>query len=311
MKKVFIFFIAIILTFSLIGCSDTSVSGNENINLIVSKDFGNEQIYDEELGFKKDTSVMEVMEENLEIETAYGGGFISSINGIKSGFTGSKNKKKLDWFYYVNGNLAQVGADDYYLNPGDSVIWDYHDWSNEMYISSIIGAYPKNFTNGYEGNILKAEIRYSKEFKEDSEKLLEFLKEKGLEHSEQKKLDEKDIENEEVNTIVIGKWDEVSKISYISDIYNSKNNGMFFKIENKVKALNYNKEISKEYEKAAVIVAIPKGYGTGSNLWIITGNDEQSIKDAVAILYKTPEKIKGMFSAVISGNRVINIPTKN
>ncbi|SHH23137.1 DUF4430 domain-containing protein [Tepidibacter thalassicus] len=311
MRKLSVFFICIILMFSLIGCKDESVSSNQKVNLIVSKHFGNEEVYNQELDFKNDSSIMEIMEENLDIETAYGGGFVSSINGIKSGFTGSKNKKKLDWFYYVNGNLAQIGADDYYLNPGDIIIWDYHNWDNEMYISSIIGAYPANFTKGYEGNVLKGEIRYSKEFKEDSEKLSEFLRERGLNNIEEKVLDEKDIENEEINTVVIGKWDEISKLSYINDVYNSKNNGLFFKIGDKVKALNYNKEISKEYEKGAVIAAIPKGYGTGSNLWIITGNDEQSIKDAVAVLYKTPEKIKGMFSAVLSGNKVINIPMKN
>ncbi len=312
MKKVLIFCISIILTFSLIGCSDTDVSQNEKVNMIISKDFGNEEVYSKELDFTKDTSVMEVMEENLEIETAHGGGFISSINGLKSGFIGSKDKKKLDWFYYINGNLAQVGADDYYLNPEDNIIWDYHDWSNEMYISSIIGAYPNNFTKGYDGNVLETEIRYSKNYEEDSNNLTKFLKEKGLESIEEKALDDKDIENDEINTVVIGNLDEVSNIKYINDIYNDEKNGLFFNIDdNVIKALDYNKKASKEYEKGAVIAAIPKGYGGGCNLWIITGNDEKSIKNAAKILYENPEKIKGMFSAVVSDNEIINIPTKN
>lgn len=311
MKKVGLFFISIIMIFSIVGCSNIEVSKNQNVNLIISKDFGSEEVYDEELEIKKDTSVMEIMEENLEIETAYGGGFINSINGIKSGFTDSKDKKKVDWFYYVNGNLSQVGAEDYYLNSEDVVIWDYHDWSGENYISSIIGAYPRNFTNGYDGNILKTELRYSNKYKEDSKKLSEFLKTQGVEGIEEKDLDEKDIENEEVNTIAIGNWDEVSKISYINDIYNEEVNGLFFKIEDSIKALDYNKKVSKEYKKGAVIAAIPKGYSTGANLWIIIGNDEKSIEDAVKVLYETPEKINGKFAAVVSDNEIVNIPVKN
>jgi len=312
MKKMISFFISVIIIFSLAGCSDKSISQDEKVNLIVSKNFANEQIYNEELDFAKDTSIMEIMEENLEIEKAYGGGFVNSINGLKSGFTDSKDKKKLDWFYYINGNLAQVGADDYYLSSEDTIVWDYHDWSNEEYISSIIGAYPNNFTKGVEGSVLKSEIRYSKEFKEDSENISEFLKEKGLKQLEKKELNDKDIENEEINTIVIGSWDEVSNIKYINDIYNTEKNGLFFSIDNDaIKALDYDKKASKEYKKGAVITSIPKGYGTYSNLWIVTGNDENSIKNAAKLLYENPEKIKGKISVLVSGSEILNIPMEN
>lgn len=306
MRKIFLFFISIILTFSLIGCSDNNVSQEKNVNLIVSKDFGNKEMYNEELGFEKDSSVMEIMEENLELKLEKG--FINSINGLKAEFN---NKKKLGWFYYVNGNLAQVGPKDYYINPEDSIIWDLHDWGNEIYISSIIGSYPNNFTKGYEGNVLKGEIRYSKEFKEDSENISKFLKSQGLKELEQRELDDEDIKNEKINTIVIGNWNEVSNIKYINDIYNNEKGEMFFEIgENYIKALNYNKKVSKEYKKGAVITSIPKGYGTGSNLWIVTGNDENSIKNAAKLLYEEPEKIKGKFSVVVSGNEVLNIPVE-
>ncbi|WFD10711.1 DUF4430 domain-containing protein [Tepidibacter hydrothermalis] len=306
MRKIFLFFISIILTFSLIGCSDKNVSQNEKVNLIVSKGFGNVQVYNEELGFEKDSSVIEIMEENLELKLEKG--FTNSINGLKAE---SNNKKKLGWFYYVNGNLAQVGPKDYYINPEDSIIWDLHDWGNEIYISSIIGAYPNNFTKGYEGNVLKGEIRYSKEFKEDSENIAKFLKSEGLQELDQRELDDKDIKNEKINTVVIGDWDEVSKIDYINDIYNNEKGEIFFEIdEDYIKALDYDKKVSKEYKKGAVITSIPKGYGTGSNLWIVTGNDENSIENAAKLLYEEPEKIKGKFSVVVSGNEVLNIPVE-
>lgn len=312
MRKIVLFFLTIIITFSLIGCSKEASLETGQVNVIVSRDFGSEELATKSIGLSADLSVIEVMEENFHIETAYGGGFINAINGLKSGFTGAKEKKKIDWFYYVNGIMAQVGASEYYLKPKDLVIWDYHDWSNNIYGSSIIGAYPMNFINGHVGNILKTEILYAKDYKEESREVLEFLKGKGLQNIELKKLDEEGLDNGEINSIVIGAWDEISKFSYIKDIYNNgKKSGLFFKFDKNIKGLNQKGQVSKEYEKGAVITSIVKEYGLTGTMWLITGNDKNSIKRAVKLLYEAPEKIKGAFSVIVTDDDVVKIPVKN
>jgi len=201
MKKAISFLLILITIFSLIGCSEKPVSDDGKVNIIISKDFGDQELFNKVIDFQPDKSVMEIMDENLEIETAYGGGFINSINGLKSGFTGTKNKQKQDWFYYINGMLAQVGSDDYYPRPGDVVIWDYHDWSSSTYISSIIGAYPGNFVIGCRNNVLKTEIYYSEDYKNESAKLAEFLKDTGLKDLDLVSLDKNELENEEINLL--------------------------------------------------------------------------------------------------------------
>jgi len=87
---------------------------------------------------------------------------------------------------------------------------------------------------------------------------------------------------------------------------------IYFKVGENIKALNNKGEVSKVYEKGAVITSITKGYGSNvGTLWMITGNDENSIKNAVKLLYGEPEKIKGKFSVIVAGSEILNIPTKN
>ncbi|WP_432663280.1 DUF4430 domain-containing protein [Wukongibacter baidiensis] len=310
MKKL-LFPLLIICIFTLVGCSEETVLENAKVNVIISKNFGDEELTSKEISVLEESSVMEVMEGNFDIETAYGGGFINGIDGLKSGFTGVKDKKKVDWFYYVNGIVAEVGANEYYLGPNDLVIWDYHDWSKSIYLSSIIGAYPLNFINGHgEGN-LKTEILISQDYEKEGNGLFEFLKAEGLESIETKGLKEEELENGEINSIVIGTWNEISQFDYIKDVYeNGKKAGLFFKLGENITALDAKGEISNVYEKGAVITSITKEYGLNGTLWLITGNDEASIKRATRLLYEEPEKIKGKFSVIVADDDVISIPTK-
>lgn len=309
MRKLYLLLL-IISIFVLIGCSEEPVLEDAKVNVIVSKDFGHEELSNKEISILEESSVMEVMENSFDIETAYGGGFVNGINGLKSGFTGVKEKKKIDWFYYVNGSLADVGAGEYYLKPGDVVVWDYHDWSKSIYISSIIGAYPSNFINGHES--LKTEILYGKDYDEEGNQLFKFLEKKGLEDIKTGGLNEEELANGETNSILIGTWNEISNLNYIKDIYeNGKKAGVFFKLDDNIKALNAKGDASSVYEKGAVITCIAKEYGLKGTLWLITGNDEVSIKRAAKLLYEEPEKIKGKFSVIITDDKIISIPIKN
>ncbi|MCT4621784.1 MAG: DUF4430 domain-containing protein [Marinisporobacter sp.] len=312
MKKILLFLLMIVMTCTFIGCGEKSRVEDGKVQVIVSKGFGNEKLSEKAVDVAKDTNVIEVMEENFNIETAYGGGFINGIDGLKSEFTGLKNKKKIDWFYYVNGILSEVGAEDYYLNPKDIVIWDYHDWDNNIYGSSIIGAYPINFINGHDGNIYKTEIVTTKSYEKQGDLLLDYLKEQGVKAIDHVNLENGDLQNIERNSIVIGSWDDLKKKNYIKDFYeNGSKCGLYFKLDQEVEGLNNKGEALKSYKKGAVIASVVKEYGGATSMWFITGNDENCIKRAVKLLYENPEKIKGKFSVMVTEKEVINIPIKN
>lgn len=46
------------------------------------------------------------------------GGFVTSINGVSQDTAANKY-----WMYYINGELAQVGAGTYIVQEGDEITW--------------------------------------------------------------------------------------------------------------------------------------------------------------------------------------------
>jgi hypothetical protein len=83
------------------------------------------------------------------VATRYGGGFVQSIDGLEAqeGFGRSR-----DWFFYVDGVESPVGAADYSLRGGESVWWDYRDWSAALSVPAVVGSWPQPFSGGYDGH---------------------------------------------------------------------------------------------------------------------------------------------------------------
>ena len=54
---------------------------------------------------------MRLVQANNDVETRYGGRFVQSIDGLEGGGAGGS----VDWFYFVNGFEADVGAAEYEL----------------------------------------------------------------------------------------------------------------------------------------------------------------------------------------------------
>ena len=90
---------------------------------------------------------MRLMQSRFDVETRFGGRFVEAIDGLEgSGASGMR-----DWFFFVNGVEAAVGAAEYELSPGDRVQWDYRDWAAAMRVPAIVGAFPEPFLHGLNG----------------------------------------------------------------------------------------------------------------------------------------------------------------
>ena len=116
--------------------------------LRVTRDFGRERIgavRAERL--REDQTVMRLLRSRFDVETRYGGRFVQAIEGIEGGGPEGRN----DWFYFVNGLEAGVGAGEYELSRGDVVQWDYRRWDAAMRVSAIVGAFPEPFRSGKGG----------------------------------------------------------------------------------------------------------------------------------------------------------------
>jgi hypothetical protein len=114
----------------------------------VTRDFGHEEIDSTRTKtLHEDETVMRVMQSKFDVETRFGGRFVQSIDGVKGAGPGGMR----DWFFFVNGVEAEVGAAEYELSPGDRVQWDFRDWGTAMRVPAIVGAFPEPFLNGING----------------------------------------------------------------------------------------------------------------------------------------------------------------
>jgi hypothetical protein len=126
--------------------------------LEVTRDFGQSQLYSTTVPtIRKDETVMRFLESKRNVKTSYGGKFVDSIDGL----TGHGSGGTSDWFYFVNGIEASVGAADKTLSPGDVVQWDYRRWDATMHIPAIVGAYPEPFVRGTGGKRLPVRLECS------------------------------------------------------------------------------------------------------------------------------------------------------
>lgn len=127
----------------LVGCGKEQ-AGEGRATLWITRDRGADVIRTADV--PAGISAMEALRREADVDTRYGGRFVQAINGIE----GSINEQR-DWFYFVNGYEADIGAADYRLHAGDVVWFDYRSWAEEMRVPVAVGAFPEPFLHGYGG----------------------------------------------------------------------------------------------------------------------------------------------------------------
>jgi hypothetical protein len=138
------------------GCGLGPGEGLGDAELTVTRDYGTVPVLHRRLGdLNESDTVMRALEGSAEISTRYGGGFVQSIEGLEAEESGEGS---LDWFFFVNGVESTVGAADYPLHGGESIWWDYRDWSAAMRVPAVVGSWPQPFLDGYEGKARPVEV---------------------------------------------------------------------------------------------------------------------------------------------------------
>ena len=97
-----------------------TLDNRQTIHLVGTTDNGNHLLFEEQLLVTKSKTALEAIRLVAQVNTSYGGGFVTSINDITSTYTLDTVNPR-DWFYYVNGILAPIGATYYHCHDGDHI----------------------------------------------------------------------------------------------------------------------------------------------------------------------------------------------
>lgn len=286
-------------------------AGDEKkVALWVTRDFGRKSILNKTVALQKNWSVFDVLETSTRVTTAHGGGFIESINGIKSGSGGFGGEKR-DWFYYVNGIFADVGALDYYPRPGDVIWWDYHGWERMSMFPAVIGCYPEPFVHGFRCKAGHTTIVSAEGNRKLADNLQKALKAKGVASVTINNLDAGLLKNRQGPAIVLGQWSELSQIDWLANLNKAytKNGTCVHFTSDGLELLDYRGRVARTIDSSAgVITATGEGSGDESPLWLIVGTDQKGLQQAVDVLVTSPGKISGLYSAAIVAGEVVSLP---
>lgn len=138
------------------GCGVGGGESASGTRLLITKDFGRTVVKDlpSPQSAGSDT-VMRLLQRNAKVETRYGGGFVQAIDGTAGGRRGAS---PVDWFYSVNGVLAEKGAAATKVRAGETIWWDFHDWSAAGGSKAVVGAFPEPFRSGLDGKKLPVRV---------------------------------------------------------------------------------------------------------------------------------------------------------
>lgn len=137
--------VPLLLALALAGCGEER-AGSGSASLWVTRDRGEEVVHVG--GVPAGISALEAVDRELDVDTAYGGRFVQSIEGVEGSLTDQR-----DWFWYVNGLEGDRSAAEYELRPGDVVWWDYRSWAEQMQVAVVVGAFPEPFLHGFGGEV--------------------------------------------------------------------------------------------------------------------------------------------------------------
>jgi len=301
---------------ALCACSAPSLekeAGAITVRVVTTQNFGQELMFDETLEVLPGTSAMAALIKVAEVETAYGGGFVNAINGVRSGSTGSQSMKT-DWFFYVNGIQASIGALDYELHDGDIQHWDFRDWSFHHFIPAIVGDFPEPFRHGYGGKTSPTIIVYANGLRGDAEDLENRLAQLSIGDVSIKRLSElSENEKESRNLLLLGTMD-CQHISELNQAWNRLGFFAYFKNGNLV-VLNTEGEVVTNYGAGVGLIQAtqnpwnPKGIGACENVvWLVSGTDEAGVKDAIHALINRYTEFQYACAAVVANGEIIKVP---
>jgi Domain of unknown function (DUF4430) len=267
------------------GCSvGAGESDSGGAALAVTRDFGARVMVQERTGEVPGAeTVMRFLQRHADVDTGYGGRFVESIDGLRSG---SRQGEQRDWFYYVNGIEAGKGAAEQDVHGGDRVWWDYRDWSAAMRVPAVVGSFPEPFLHGAEGKRYPVRIDCAPGANDKCGAVADALNHAGVETNI---AGLGGASGEELLRVVVGEWEDVRRDNAIGKLEDGPaQSGVFARVHRgesgyEIDVLDPRGRVTATLRDGSGIVAATR-FENDQPTWAVSGTDSAGVDRAIRLL---------------------------
>jgi len=298
---------------ALKGCTlmpwNKEAAGDETVSVLITRDFGGVLIADEDVSPKSGDSVMDILHQVAGVDTSYGGGFVSAIDGLgsESGEGGHS-----DWFYYVNGVLSGLGADEYQVEVGDRIWWEYHTWNGGNFIPAVVGSYPMPFTRGYSREEALSTVLFSEYLESLAREVGGYLAEGGSRLQYESDLPGFACGDRSGPVIAFVTFEDARETGWISELLASPGKtGAFLTLDgDSLVPLDSNGEPAPLSEDPiAAVLACGSGIGDPFPVWLVLCDGEDGAEQAGRLLVSGRQGLSRKVGVVVgAGGELYSLP---
>jgi hypothetical protein len=294
---------AFAVAIAVAGCGLGAGKGTSDVGLTVTRNFGSVPVGSVvERQVPGSQTVMRMLERSFRISTRYGGGFVQSIDG----FSGTSDRR--DWFYYVNGIEAPLGAAGTGVHKGDRIWWDLHDWSATDSIPAVVGSYPEPFVHGIDGRRYPTTLECASDTTSACQRVASQLDAIGVKVASQA-LGAGGSGTDSL-AVVVGTWKDVEGEFDASLIeHGPGSSGIYARFGGSngstLELLNPHGQVVRTLGAGAGLIAATANSSTAP-VWIITGTDLAGVSAAAAAL--TPARLDYHFALAVQGQSDFPVP---
>ncbi len=285
------------------GFGEGEEQGGDGVSLRVTRDFGRQLLSSaSEDTVREGSTAMRLLRSNADVKTRYGGRFVQSIDGLAGGGSGGT----VDWFYFVNGLEADVGAAENSLSPGDVIQWDHRRWGATPEVKAIVGAFPEPFLHGTEGKRRPARVECGDSGSEACGQVKKVLRDAGV-PATGSSLGASGTQN--VIRVVVADWSRARDLPSLRALEGpAKESGVFARFRGAEGRLDLLDERGRTVRTAApgtglVAALLPRD---DELVWVVTGADEAAVDRAAAAL--DPSGLRDAFAVAVTASGPEKLP---
>jgi hypothetical protein len=307
MRSVLAFALAALLLAA--GCTIGPDHGSGDVRLTVTRDFGlTNLLRATETSLPDNETVMRFLQRRAQkVDTRYGGRFVESVDGLGSSNAGGRRE---DWFYYVNGIEADVGAAEYELTGGDRVWWDYRDWNTAMRVPAVVGSFPEPFIHGAEGKRFPVRVECARGAEGVCNEVADKLSRAGIIPS---KTTLGVQVGDELLRFVVGVWGDIRDDDAVRQIEGGPGeSGVFARIAPapggyRFDLLGPNGDVEQSLTRGAGIVAATR-FEEQQPTWVVSGTDDEGLERATELLSESA--LRDRYAVATGGGAPISLPVQ-